>query len=93
MKYYVFLLSLKDSKDGGKQGFGYAIAHKSDWIECPDLPDVHTNYVSSYSAGRNYLVHNGKAYKLYKDYLDIDEHYYLLVCVESEYGCDTKEFS
>ena len=83
MRYYFFPLTEKESEDGSKKGYAYAIKHKDRWIETTNLQEVNT-----YDYGTTHLVYNNIAYRMQKDYLSLDEGYRLYIAVPSQYGCD-----
>lgn len=76
MKYYLFLLSKSESIDGNKKGFSYAKKNRGRWIEVGDKEPLVT-----YDRGSTHIVHEDKAYHIYKDYINFDENYRVFICV------------
>lgn len=86
MKYYFCLVDGDDAKSGLNIGRKYAYEKRSKWVEgAEDLPLYLT---AGYMKGTDFVSYKGKAYFIMKTYIDLDEDFVLLVCKESEMGCD-----
>lgn len=90
MQYAFFFVSAEDAKDGTKLGYAYAKSKQSEWIT---KSDDYKDMVSSGQVGVAFVVHDGKAYNLYKKYIDVDSSKVIVICTESTYGSDTKVFN
>ena len=88
MKYYDYLLSKEDIKDGRKKGLAYAIKNKNKWVDISAVKDE----INTYDKGTTVLSYKQTAYNIYKDYVSIDEQYRVYICEERGYDYHTKEF-
>ena len=93
MTTYLFFVSAEEAKDGTKTGFGYAISKRSEWVQKNiSDSDIGCVYVTGLEHGQDYIVYDNVVYAVYKKYVNVDENYVVVICRESEYGCDTKVF-
>ena len=76
MKYYAYLLSKEDIKDGRKKGLAYAIKNKNKWVDISAVKDE----INTYDKGTTVLCYKQTAYNIYKDYVSIDEQYRVYIC-------------
>lgn len=89
MKVYFFFLSADDLRDPLKTGYSYAKSKRSEWVENSNLED---KLFTGFQVGNNYVVYKDKVYWFYKQFTLVDENAALMLCKESEQGCDTKKF-
>lgn len=88
MKCFFCLLSKEEANDPTKIGYAYALTKKKDWIQNDDTE----NYLTGALKGVDFMVHDGKVYMFLKRYVDLKNNEQLVVCTESKFGCDTKQF-
>ena len=86
MTYYFCLVDGDDSKSGLNIGRKYAYEKRSEWVKGAD--DLPLYLTAGYMKGTDFVTCKGKAYYIMKTYIDLDEDFVLLVCKESEMGCD-----
>ena len=86
MKYFFCLISSADN-DPLHIGRNFVYKNRSKWVEVPG--EEFCKYLTAgYVKGIDYAVYQGKAYMLMKSYMDLDEHFVVMVCKESVAGCD-----
>ena len=83
MKYYFFPLTPEECNVPSKTGLTYAVEQKDRWVETDVLIEVNT-----YDRGTTHLVNDGKAYMIYKDYVDLTNQYRLYIGKPSMLGAD-----
>ena len=92
--YYFCLVPKEDLNNNGMNftmnginvGRTYAYNHRSSWIK---LTEAEAYLGAGYVKGVDNVTHNGKAYGIMKNYIDLDEGFIVFVCSESVQGCDT----
>lgn len=85
MKYYFCLVPAEDAKNGANIGKTYAYKNRSKWIEKSVFDG---NLTVGFNQGVDFIVHDNKAYMLKKNFIDIDEGFFVLLCIESTIGAD-----
>lgn len=86
MKMKMCLVSKKDAQNGLNIGYDYIMKHKSELIEVND--QLHDSIITGYTIGTLYMVYQNKVYWVVKSYVLTEENITVLVCKESEKGCD-----
>lgn len=63
-----------------EKGYKNALLHKEEWIQY-DFPD---DDINTYDRATTKVVHEGKVYDVFKDYVDITNKWRLYICIESD---------
>lgn len=87
MKYYFMLLSKEEAKNPANLGAKYVFGHKDKWCE-EDAEEWAKYLTAGYVKYVDYAVKDNKAYYILKTYMDLDANSVVLLCRESEFGCD-----
>ena len=90
LKYYYCLVPWEDTKGGTAEGMGYAYANQDRWIETTE--DKVSEWQSGAVLGCAFVVKDQIAYAVRKSYMDLDNNWVVVICIESKQGCDTKIF-
>lgn len=86
MKYYFCPVSAAERVTGTNVGKTYAYNNRSKWVEASD--GIHNYLTAGYMKGVDHVILNNKVYALMKSYIDVENHFVVIVCVESVAGCD-----
>lgn len=92
MKYYYCLIPYEDTKGGVSEGKAYAYANRDKWIEATDQAGT-SEWQTGTVLGCEFVIKNQVAYQVRKSYLDFDNNWVVVICIESRQGCDTKVFN
>lgn len=83
--HFCFLSAEDDANyPGMANGWAYVKANLGSLVPATGIEDL----VSSYTAGRTFVVNDGKVYNIEKDYWDFDGGRHIYLCVESK---DTRD--
>lgn len=86
MKYFFCLISNKDT-NAVNIGKTFVYKNRAKWVEVPG--EEFCKYLTAgYVKGIDHVVYQNKAYMIMKSYMDLEEHFVVMACVESISGCD-----
>jgi len=91
MAFKFCLLTADEAKDGRKIGYAYANKIKDRWISS-SASGLKEFLTVGYVKGEDFVYKDGKAYKICKSYIDLDNNLILILCTEVTSGCETMEF-
>jgi hypothetical protein len=86
LPYYFCLISKKEAKNGANLGRTYVYDHRSEWISFP--AGIELYLTAGYMKGEDFVTKDGVAYWIKKTFIDLDEKFVVLMCTESDQGCD-----
>ena len=86
--YYFFPLTKEEFENPNNRGRTYTFQNRSRWVGPKEEPLLNSWANLGFAKGCNYIVHDGKAFMIYKAYLDLVEDFCVFLCTESVQGCD-----
>lgn len=86
MARYFCLIEKEDLNDPSTTGLDYVMKHQGDWVKSTD--DIDSTLAPGWTKGTDFMVHDNKAYALYKTFMFPTEDNVVYLCKYSPMGCD-----
>lgn len=85
MTYYLFPLTIEETKNPKKKGWDYCLKNKSKWVKLGDWSGV---LLDTYDRGESNIVHKNRVYMIHRDFINIDEDYRVYIGLDNNLSVD-----